>query len=103
MRASACPPTTMNSTPGAASSAQKRSSGLSSRSSNGLHAQRRAAGAFGATRALRRGHAHVGADQREIHAVVVILPRRAERLGAIARGLGHRRHSTEADSEALAD
>src|SRR6266545_1290004 len=99
MRASACPPTTMNSTPCSPRTAQKRSSGLCSRgSSNGLHPQRRAAGPLGPARALGRRDTHVGADQRNVHAVLVVLPRHPERLRRLGRGIavgvGHRRHST---------
>jgi hypothetical protein len=95
-----CPPTTMNSTPCSPRTAQKRSSGLCSRgSSNGLHPQRRAACPLCPTRALGRHDTHVGADQRNVHAVLVVLPRRPERLRRVGRGIavwvGHRSHSTE--------
>src|SRR5213595_2114288 len=80
MSASACPPTTMNSTPCSASTSQKRSSGLcSSGSSNRLHPQRGPPCALGPARPLRRRDAHVGADEREIHAALVVLARRPKR------------------------
>src|SRR5260370_7030696 len=82
MRASACPPTTMNSTPCSASTAQKRSSALCSRgSSNLLHPQRGPSCALRPARPLRRREAHVGADERELHAALVVLTRRPARSG----------------------
>ncbi len=102
MRASACPPTTMNSTPCSARTAQNRSSWLCSRrSSNGLNPQRVAPCPVSPARPLRRRDAQVGANQREIHTVLIVLPRRPERLGrgrnagrGIAAGVSHRRYST---------
>src|SRR5262245_1029958 len=71
----------MNSTPCSASTAQNRSSGLCSRvASNLLDPKGRAPRAFSTAGALGRGHAHVRANQRHVHAIVVVLIGDAERL-----------------------
>src|SRR2546422_11078259 len=80
MSASACPPTMMTPTPCSASTAQKRSRGLCSTGSSNLpHPQRSPPSLLGPARALCRRDTHVGADEREGHAALVILTRRAER------------------------
>src|SRR5438445_10791740 len=74
MRAWACPPTTMNSTPWSASTAQNRSSGLCSGvATNLLDPEGGPPRALRAARPLGIRHPQIRADERQVHAALVAL------------------------------
>src|SRR5467141_480105 len=92
MRASAWPPTTMNSTPWSASTAQNRSSGLcSGLATNLLDPQGGPPRALRAARPLGGRHPQILADERQVHAALVVLTGPPERLPS--RRTRHRPHS----------